>query len=167
VSAGSTILTVPIEFIREMGIPEWVERTGSTDYTVWVTWLDDRNAVSYYFPEPDTPEQLDAATPRQLLIRTPREDTRCYQLTIPANILDNRGITDEILDDGYTVFPEPAVDNRLLTIELPRPDDRTDPWSDLDEGTPESPAADWLLDGTHPDGTEPEPTPAKPTQRRG
>jgi len=163
VSAGSTILTVPIEFIREMGIPEWIDRTGSTDYTVWVTWLEERNAISYYFPEPEEPEQLEAAAPRQLLVRKPTTDCRCYQLTIPAKTLNERGITDEVIKDGYNVFPDANVENRLLTVKLPRPDERVNPWSDLGEDTPESPTAEWLIEGTRPDGSEPEST--SPLQR--
>lgn len=120
-SAGSTIVTVPNEFIPEIGIPNWIDRTGSTDYTVWVTWLDDRNAVSYYFPDPNDPEQLEAAIPQQLLVRRPDTDKRCYQLTIPTKILKQRGITDEVINDGYNVFPETSADKRLLTSNSPGP----------------------------------------------
>ena len=45
-------------------IPEWIDSTGSTDYAVWVTWLKERNAVSYYFPGPFSSIVLDA--PREL-----------------------------------------------------------------------------------------------------
>ncbi|WP_170964476.1 hypothetical protein [Natronomonas salsuginis] len=51
----------------------------------------------------------------------------------------------------------------MLTIELERPDERANPWSGLENETPESPTSDWLLEGTKPDGTEPEP--ANPLQR--
>jgi hypothetical protein len=163
ITAGSVVFTVPIEFVRELGIPEWVERTGSTDYTVWLTWLPEREAVSYFFPDPDTPQQPDAAISRQLQIKPLQDGNRVYLVTIPAKILTSRGITDEVLDDGYTVFPDTSIEDRLLTIELERPDERANPWSGLENETPESPTADWLLEGTKPDGTEPEPT--SPLQR--
>lgn len=160
ITAGSVVFTIPVEFIRELGLPEWIERTGSTDYNVWLT---EREAVSYYFPEPDTPKQPGSAIPRQLQIKPLQNGYRAYLVTIPAKILDSRGITDEVLENGYTVFPDASVEDRLLTIELPRPDERADPWSGLENETPESPTADWLLEGTRPDGSEPEP--ASPIQR--
>jgi hypothetical protein len=163
-TSGSTILTVPIEFVRELGIADWIDRTGRTDYRVWVTWLADREAVSYYFPEPETDEYPDSASPRQLQVKQ-RDDYRCYRLTVPAQITNARGITADIVDNGYSIFPELNIEDRLLTVELPRPDERANPWDDLDEADPESPTADWLLEGTHPDGTDPEPTSANPTQR--
>jgi hypothetical protein len=51
-SNETTLLTVPIEFVRDIGLPHWFERKDSTDYHVWVTWLPEREAFSYFFPEP-------------------------------------------------------------------------------------------------------------------
>lgn len=163
-SNETTLLTVPISFVREIGLDNWFERKETTDYHVWVTWLPERDAFSYYFPDPTDNTQPKAAIPRQLHVkRTP--EIEVYQLSVPHGALRSQGITDDVINDGYTVFPELDVDDRLLTVELPCPDDRPDPWSGLDDATPESPTADWLVEGTRPDGTEPETTPAKPTHR--
>jgi len=67
------------------------------------------------------------------------------------------GITDEVLEDGYTVFPDPSVENRVLTVEVPSPEDRPDPWSGLGDVTPESPTADWVLEGDQPETAEQSP----------
>jgi hypothetical protein len=110
-TSGSTILTVPIGFVRDLGIAEWIDRTGCTDYRVWVTWLADREAVSYYFPDPDADEHPDSASPRQLQVKH-RDDYRCYRLTVPAQITDARGITSDVVADGYSIFPELNVEDR-------------------------------------------------------
>jgi hypothetical protein len=147
----TTFLTVPIDFIREMGIPQLVERNDSTEYNVWVTWLKHREAFAYYFPDPDTPEQPESAIPRRLRVKPVNDHDYVYQVSIPKGALRSRGITEEVLDDGYTVFPELSVEDRVLTIELPRPDDRPNPWAGLGDVTPESPTADWLIEGNQPD----------------
>jgi hypothetical protein len=165
-SNETTLLTVPISFVRDIGLDNWFERKETTDYQVWVTWLQEREAFSYYFPDPTVDTQPKAAIPRQLHAKvTP--DIEVYQVSIPHGALRSQGITEEVINDGYTVFPELEVEDRLLTVALPRPDDRPDPWSGLGDVAPESPTADWVVDGTTPDGAEPESVPPAPRQRGG
>lgn len=92
---------------RRMGIiPEWIDSTGSTEYTVWVTRLKERNAVSYYFPDPDHPERLESAAPRQLPGRKPKTDCRWYHQPVRRS---------EVTDGGC----------RAALLELRRPRQRT------------------------------------------
>lgn len=121
-NGSSTRLTVPKEFIKAIGLHRWFERNGKADYYVRVTWLREREAFSFYFPDPETTEQPEAAIPRKLVINEfSHSDSCAHKRTIPPGALAIWGVTDDAIANGYVVFPEPEPDKRLLTVDIPHP----------------------------------------------